>query len=111
VLDRDGIYAKLWNANAAWLTTILPNVEPILPNEFRRVAPASRAQRVAEAVASFFPERLARRLQEWWFPEVIRRENNRGVGVITSATMLKLHVNDPRATQRTQLVTRLHDTL
>ncbi len=107
VLDSDGAYQKLWDANVGWLTRMLPNAESIMPNEFRRVVPVPRAQYMSERIAALVPERLARRLQEWWFPEAIRKENNRGVGVMTSDTMIKLHVRDPRAAQREALLARM----
>ncbi len=45
----------------------------------------------------WFPERIARFIQERWFPQVIQETRNTGTSVVTNESMLKFHKNDRRA--------------
>lgn len=101
VLDRSGIFKRFWAENP-WIAQTLPCAEVCT----RASQMVSRPGRVFPGL-SFLAESIARRIQEWKFPEDTRALLQKDTRVVATDTVLKFHKNDRRLAVREAYQKRL----
>ncbi len=95
-------------ANLKWVGEWLPNVFPKDPRKNINPIKINFFQRQIISLARLF-EPIARRLQERWFPSVIRDLKNLDTRVVVESGVLKFHVTDRRAEYRAKYQVRLQE--
>lgn len=105
IYDAGGVYARLWAANGAWLSGVLPNARPIIPHPSRIVRHTVILRPMVELLLAPLSS-LARAVQQKKFPAAIRELANRDTRVRVEEGLLKFHVNDRRVAHMESFIRR-----
>lgn len=106
--DAGNIASKYYIANKSWVGEWLPNAFKESSAKPSQPSHNNFFQRQLISLAQFF-EPNARRLQERWFPAVIRQLKNLDTRVVVESGVLKFHVTDRRAEYRQKYQARLQE--